>query len=789
MPRLASTALVIAVGLLSALTLAHPSTSRMLAWPLAGLTSAAWGLLVTATLLTFARARIWHRPPLPALIGAALLVLGAVASAAFSPFSALVLPLAWPTVGGVALFLLLHHHGSVDPTPRAASVLPFAAAGIVVAAYALWAVDHAHPFPVHSRNTAPFGHSTYTAAAMVVALPWLLLAALRARGSPRALWLAAAGLALVVLAGTQSRGGVFALGVVALLALGTTLAVSSWPRPRKLTLAALAGVTLALVVATNSRLRDLVVHQRWSDTASESNTQRRAMLHAAALLGREHPLLGWGPGAVPLAYPRVRAQLDGGVENVLQVHNTPLQLWATGGAVAVLGATLLVAGLAVAAWRARRDPLAPTAAASLAGLGLCSLTDHALDLPFVTLFAAANAALLTRAATAAATVPSTHRSLPVALVTAVAAALLVPATVRDLRARAQFEGHLSALERDDRPAALAALAAASTTAPHDPFFLHHTAHQLAAARDATRDPAEATRLTRAAIDALTRSLATGVHLEFAHFNLGWLHLDLGEAPAAERHFRAAAQLVPDKGGVYFGLGLARFLRHDPAGAIRAFALELVNDPRFLTSPAWETPTLAPQVAAVHAELRRLLAELRAVHPAAAVSDTWTRWLLRDPAVAPADLVPHNAESAAFLAVLPQIASLAPLPGPVPPFPSLQLYAAWQSARTAAEPDLRSVAPVANAFQTALAARVRGHRDDFRAFLLAPAGDNPALVSTYRRQRTGYGILARHPEGPPLTDRLVVQENLAVTAYAAGLFPRKGTIPGRFLLALLPAASP
>jgi hypothetical protein len=48
------------------------------------------------------------------------------------------------------------------------------------------------------------------------------------------------------------------------------------------------------------------------------------------------------------------------------------------------------------------------------------------------------------------------------------------------------------------------------------------------------------------------------------------------------------------------------------------------------------------------------------------------------------------------------------------------------------------------------------------------------------------VLALHPEGPPLVDVHIVQENRVTTDLAAGLFPAKGWLPGRFLLALLPA---
>jgi hypothetical protein len=60
-----------------------------------------------------------------------------------------------------------------------------------------------------------------------------------------------------------------------------------------------------------------------------------------------------------------------------------------------------------------------------------------------------------------------------------------------------------------------------------------------------------------------------------------------------------------------------------------------------------------------------------------------------------------------------------------------------------------------------------------------------LVRTYRRTRTGYGVLALHPDGPPLADFYIVQENRVATDFAAGLFPPKGWLPGRFLLAWLP----
>src|SRR5262249_38316223 len=116
-----------------------------------------------------------------------------------------------------------------------------------------------------------------------------------------------------------------------------------------------------------------------------SNVQRVAMLEAGWHMGRDRPLLGWGPGTTPLAYPRYRHLLDGGAENVLQLHSTAVQFWAETGAAGLLTGAAL--GLMVFfSWR--RSPIA---AVTLAGYAVFSLTDYQLDVP---IFAAAGAALL-----------------------------------------------------------------------------------------------------------------------------------------------------------------------------------------------------------------------------------------------------------------------------------------------------------------------------------------------------------------------------------------------------------
>jgi tetratricopeptide (TPR) repeat protein len=124
-----------------------------------------------------------------------------------------------------------------------------------------------------------------------------------------------------------------------------------------------------------------------------------------------------------------------------------------------------------------------------------------------------------------------------------------------------------------------------------------------------RDPAQTDR----AIALLRASLALNADQEIAHFNLGWLLL-VRDPKGAERHFRAAARLVPDKGGVYFGLGLAQLNQGGAPRAARAFALECLNDPAFMASPWWREPAIAAVRDRTESAFRQLATRARALVP-------------------------------------------------------------------------------------------------------------------------------------------------------------------------------
>lgn len=786
-------ALLLVLLTLSLVTFASPSASRIHGWPFSTITVALWLLPVGMVLHGVARASCWRLPPPLLMLGLGLLAAGTFIAALVSPFPGASLPRVWPAVGGVTLYLWLHHAWSL-PEKRAARfehiarVLGFAAVAFTFVSLAQWSRG-LWPLPWGGRNAAPFGHSTYTAGAIILLLPWVVCQAVTSRYLSRVLWLFAVAAALAVLISTSSRGGVLALACVILAAATVALVSGHWSRRRQLMLTAVLFTIGGLAVFTNPRLRELVLHRRWSEASRESNAQRQAMFAAGLLLGVERPLLGWGPGTVPLVYPRVRARLDGGTENVLQLHNTPVQLWATTGTIGVIAMVLLAGGSLAEMMRARRTPILFAASASLLGYGVVALTDHQLDLPFMAVLLATNLALLTSAdpRVGQAVQPSRLRRALVGVPFAVLVLVSLRATIPDQRARQLYDSALTLLGRNQQDAFIATLDRATDVTPHDSYFQHRAAAWLLNQRENTGDATRQRSLANTAAARLEQSLTTGAHQEFAHFNLGWLHLDFSRPTEAVSHFVAAARLVPDKGGIYFGLGLAYNMAGQPEAAVRSFALEIINDPRSLTSPAWELPALAALQPKVRDEVFRLFSRLRHEFPPARAMEAWTRWWWGE-SVSLAELRPgFNAESARFLAALPAIARDEPVPSAAAAWS--QAYAAWQTCRTAGvmpPPDaFMTVARGDRAFAAALAWRAQRHPDDFRQFLTAPTGDDPTFLRTLRRERIGYGMLAFHPEGPPLRDLYIVQENRVFTDLAAALLPAKGWLPGRFLLALLP----
>lgn len=737
------------LAVLAALTLSHPSATRLHTWPWRGL-----GWLFWAAPVIWLALRCWLRQSLHApnrLLASGLVTLAGatVASAFASPFTALSVPHVWPALGGAAWVFLVHDWVARQPYHRPLLARGFAGMGVVLVLVSLgmWAIQSPRPLWSH-RNAFPFGHSTLTAGALVLALPWMGRAVFQSRRSKLIFWALAVLAALISLASTSSRGGLLAAGAMAAAAVALALLRLRLRRRDKILVLGVVLVFLALGVASNQRLREAALGGGWSEIARESNQQRVAMLEAGVALGARRPILGWGPGTVPLTYPTVRAELSGGADNVLQLHSTPAQVWATLGIGGIAAALLMIGGLAKAVRERFRlhdwSPIEWAALASLGGYAIFSLTDHQLDLPFMNLMVAANAALLVR--------PNPARGVRRMWALPALAALAVCAipTGRDLLARRAYA-------RGD-------VAAASRWMPSDPYYHHQTASRLA-----LQGEVEQARQT------LEASLAGDAHAEYARFNLGWLLL--GSSPeAAARHFAAAAQLAPTRSGVYFGLGLAFREMGLEDAAVRSFAVEALNDPLAITAPFWEMPGMAPLRSAVLGDLDKIANE----HPQIATRIAWIRWWgnQREAASPPAHAFSES--SRAFIAALPQLEAheaIAPLP-----YVWARLYRAW---RASDHPDGWPAVTPDPELAAALRQRASRHPENFVSFLRAGTEDDPRMLKTWRRLRMGYRVLAFHPDGPPPVDSHVVQANRLMAELVPDLFPPKGALPASILIALLP----
>lgn len=579
-----------ACALLLGLSVFPPSTTRLQVWPWAGFAAAGWLLPIACALYRLARNRPHARFGGLLDAGLGLLAVVATASALTSPLRGVVLPHLLPVLGMCALPFALLPALQPSTATRTWRISGLMIGTVLITSLLLWLEPWSGLVNLGSRNAQPFGHANITGSVAVLAATWLAAGAVRETGRIRMLFILGAILGVAIAASSESRGAVLALA-----AGGTcAAAIILLQRGRFLIFVALSVILLGGAVASNARLRDFVLKGSWSETTRESNDQRTAMVVGGLRLGAERPLLGWGAGAVPHVFPRVRGSLPGTADNVVQLHNTPVQLWATLGCAGLLASVLIIAAIVR---RMRSTPWTPERIALASGL-IASVTVLLFDHPFATpVFAVLAAAHL--AAWASQPNTTTIVRLP-GLIALGGGLLLLPAlkgSVRDLASRSAFAEALNQASADNRAGYVSSLRRATTIAPDDPYYTH-----LLAAHLVTGHPfADAQSTSQSeAIALLEHTLVANPDLEYAHYNLGWLLLD-SDPSASAAHFVRSAQLAPQRGAVYLGLGLARIRIKDTNGAVRAFAAEWLLDPAFAWSPIWIQPpldTLRPRIHAL-----------------------------------------------------------------------------------------------------------------------------------------------------------------------------------------------
>ena len=470
------------------------------------------------------------------------------------------------------------------------------------------------------RNDWLLGHTVYTAGLALLCTTWLGGLAFERAGRSRLLCALGAMLGLILLFTSGSRSGFIGLAVWSGWLLWTETRRRRWSMGRTATLTLVVLAAAGAFALLHPRSRLIVREWHNSGTLNMGDRQRLAMAEFGLIALQERPLLGFGPGTTPLVYPAYRARLSGGVETALQLHSTPMQWLADSGTPALLAAVLVAAAL----WWRRKHETATFSCGTLLAYSALALTDYQLDLP---LFAFALGTLLALCAQRQTAPEPRHAAarigasigIPLAAALVAYAATQVP----PLRARASFALAIESLGQGDVAGFETGMAEAHRLSPRNTYYLNLHACILAAvqAYPTWFLPVDFGPDRKDRADALLRrSLEVDPCQELPHTHLAWHLLDTAPAEAIA-HFRAAAQLIPDKGSLYFGQALVQLHLGRIDQASRALALELLNDPAFVTSPEWVRLAAVPGLVSTarHAaadELDRLAAAVPTTTPSA-----------------------------------------------------------------------------------------------------------------------------------------------------------------------------
>ncbi len=391
------------------------------------------------------------------------------------------------------------------------------------------------------RPSGPFSLPAALGGFLALALPVALAGAFRAaRPGVRAAAAAAALLLAYALALTRSIGALGSLAV-ALVLLVPLLAPRRKGAAVLLVLALVAGGVLILLRARRAEIA--------GPASVHPLALRAGNWGAAARMARDHPLLGVGPGAFEVFYPRYMRE---GMNETRYAHDSYLQALAGWGAwIAVpLTALLLAFGSAArAAWR-RAD----TSLAILAGGGaflVHNLVDFTAFLPGVAIPAAFVVGLGIGERGDGAR--DGGRARPGALLAASSIVLLALGTGAHALAaascRIRLEGAIEAARRGDLDAAVDRARRAAAARPSDPDPQAFLA-QLVLDRG-MEDP----RLRTEGEAAAARALGLDPESAILHYTRALYHRVAGESAAAYREIYAAHLLYPLKAA------------YDPAAAV------------------------------------------------------------------------------------------------------------------------------------------------------------------------------------------------------------------------------
>lgn len=636
------------------------------------------------------------------------------------------------------------------------------------------------------QNWAPFGHQNYVAGYLLLALPLLVGLALLANNWQRWLWWVGVGLGLINLYTTSSRGGWLGLLVLSLVAIAFFLVRGPLPLLTKVVVSfGFLAIGLAIVLS-NNRLRSLFLEALGGNIAGQS-AYRIVTFNVGYHMGREHLLSGAGLGGVPLLYQKY-LPVWGGREAELnyQLHSTPFQLWAEMGIWSVLiGLSALVVFLFVAyRWLSspqisrKNSVLIASCLASFLAYAVISLTDYQLD------NIAISGTLIIYLAAIAGLLPGAKKVIQLQRYTGflvlTGLGILVAVTIwlvpihrawqlssQGFNAYDQEEPNLNAFVNS--------LSQAHELAPWESYYPYQLGWKLGDLALQSNDPPQQQLLLTAGINWFKKGIAASPYSEFGRNNLGWLLLARNPQEATAS-FATAIDLVPNKRGIFYGLGLSLLNQGQKQLALEAFTLEILRNPLFLTSPVWDTGNLQAIYPQVIDNVINSYTSLIAQNPAPSPLNAYlhrsrgaVHWWVGNKEAAWADLKTGGDPGSTKLMQLLEAEDLGAELAQLSPSPQTLVFLAWL------QPEQRS-----NLLQQAwLAATKTNLPPKIEAELLAGMDRATTMeqwlkkyapVLRYRFQRAGFGVIHRHIDGFQPTDFFPVVENAAITTWFGNLFP-------------------
>jgi O-antigen ligase len=218
------------------------------------------------------------------------------------------------------------------------------------------------------RIFSTLGQANNLAGYLVLALPLVVTLALMKAGWRRGMLLLLAGLVVVALGLTLSRGGY--LGMAAAVTVYGLLLLRRPMLTRRSVLSALIAAGLVIAVAASppfvgSSARVMTRIGQIAQVSRGSVASHLDLWAVGVRVAADHPLLGAGPEMYPVVFPRYRdAYLPRKRAGILadvrpeSAHNVPIAIAAGAGIPAAMAYLLLVFGVALTAWRrARRADL------------------------------------------------------------------------------------------------------------------------------------------------------------------------------------------------------------------------------------------------------------------------------------------------------------------------------------------------------------------------------------------------------------------------------------------------